>query len=393
MQQQKKLFIDLFIDQDRVDSNIFDDWRSSVPPANGLRDKVSVVVSECTIFNKEDGKHASNWEINVDVSSRIKIGSLKDWSQVKTIAFTPGVIVPRYKMQKLKESTGLAVVRDMSKADIVITSARTISDIVFKYTEMAQGTITVADLSKYIMSYPISLKIPGMTYVYGLLNSLAPNTEVVVRYDLTKFISYYHLTETQPTKRYNGHPTSSSMGVNVTHGGIFTKEGNQALAELSKHKLVTENDLNALLGESVIDAEAYEMITKMIQSDSYDDRAVAISIVGNCNFVDSYKYGVAWFIKNIKHIMMCKQPVAFKAFRTFIGYEKIYMRSDKYTFHIDQLMEAALANNVYHDGFMEELMQIDDLPISWEKSKLIKPIKFDITQEGRDIINSVNQVI
>jgi hypothetical protein len=143
----------------------------------------------------------------------------------------------------------------------------------------------------------------------------------------------------------------------------------------------------------VIDADAYDMLTKMIQSDNYDDRAVAISIVGNCNFVDSYKYGVAWFIKNIEHIMMCKQPVAFKAFRTFIGYEKIYKRSDKYTFHIDQLMEAALANNVYHDGFMEELMQIDDLPVSWEKSKLIKPVKFDITQEGRDIISSVNQVI
>jgi hypothetical protein len=393
MQEQKKVFIDLFIDQDRVNSNTFNDWHSSFPAANGLRDKVSIGVSECTIFNKEDGKHARYWEIDADVSSRIKIGSLKDWSQVKTIAFTPGVIVPRYKMQKLKESTGLAVVRDMSKADIVITSARSISDIVSKYIEMAQGTITVANLSQYIMSYPISLKIPGMTYAYGLLNNLAPDTEVVVREDLIKFISYYHLTETQPTKRYNGHPIPGHLVVDVSHPGIFTKEGDEALAELSKHKLVSENDLNALLGESVIDADAYEMITKMIQSDNYDDKAVAISIVGNCNFVDSYKYCLAWFIKNIDKIMMCKQPVAFKAFRTFIGYEKIYKRSDKYIFHIDQLMEAALANNVYHDGFMEDLMQIDDLPISWEKSKLIKPVKFDITQEGRDIISSVNQVI
>jgi hypothetical protein len=393
MQEQKKVYVDLSIDENKITYYTLNEQHSSLPAANGLRDKIQANVSECSVFVKDSGKYARHWDITGIVCNRVKIGSLKDWSQVKTIAFTPGVVVPRYKMQKLKESTGLAVVRDISKADIVITSVRSVSDLVDKHVEYAHGTMSVADLSKYIMSYPSSLKIPGMTYVYGVLNNLGPNTEVFVKYDFIKFISYYHLTETQPSKKYYEHTIPNSIALDQCHPGIFTKEGKAEIEKFSNYKLITENDLNALLGESVIDAEAYEMITKMIQSDNYDDRNVAISIVGNCNFVDSYKYALAWFINNIEYITMCKHPVAFKAFKSFIGYEKVLKRGSSYFFHIDKIMEGALTNRVYHDGFMEELMQIDDLPISWEKSKLIKPIKFDITQEGRDIINNVNQVI
>lgn len=394
MLEEKKLFIDLFTDENkRVEFSTFNDNISSSPPANGMKDKVSIKVNYGYIYKKDTGKYARYWEINKPKSSEVKINFLKDWSNVKTIAFTPGVVVPRYKLQKLKEKTGLTVIRDMAKADVVITSYRSIQEYTATHTEgQDRGLITAIALKNRIMNYPASLKIPGMTQVLGLLNTIADNTEILVSNALCQFIAYYHIADTAPASRYVS-TNPSGITLEGEQPGIFTQEGQDQLARLSSYNLVNENDLNALLGESTLDATAYEMLTKMIQSTSFEDRAVAISIVGNCNFVDSYKYGLAWFIKNIGYIIVCKQPVAFRAFRAFIGYEKLYRTGINYVFKIDTIIEAALQNNVYHDGFMEELAQIDDLNIQWTDSKLIKPIKFDLTKQGQDIVNHVNQPI
>lgn len=316
-----------------------------------------------------------------------------NWNSIKSIAFSPKVKVPRYKLSKIKTEKGIVVQRNGSTADVVITSDEAVKNSLLD-TIVSTGLVTtVSDLIDTIR-YTSSFDIKGMLHVYSTLSNTDPNDIVICDQFAPRFLHYHSIIKTNPEIRLQDK--SCNFDNNKYKSGWYCSTGSDTYSYINSWdttNYVHENALNAILGESVIDKEAYDSITQMIKSSNRDDCAVALSIVGNCNFVASYKYALAWFIMNTNEIMMVNQNVAFKAFRNFIGYEKLRKHGTNYYHHIDQILQAIIDNGLYEDGFLEELMQIDDLPIVFEKSKLIKPVKFDLTdlakQQVPQIVNPV----
>lgn len=321
---------------------------------------------------------------NMDIVNQLML-SVNDkyhtpnWDSIKSIAFSPKVKVPRYKLSKIKTEKGIVVQRNGSTADVVITSDKAVKNSLLD-TIVSTGLVTtVSDLIDTIR-YTSSFDIKGMVHAYSTLSNTDPNDIVICNHFVPRFLHYHSICKTNPKIRIQDQ--SCNFDNNKYESAWYCSTGSDTYNYINSWNTtnyVHENALNAILGESVIDKEAYDSITQMIKSSNYDDCALALSIVGNCNFVASYKYALAWFIMNTNEIMMLNQNVAFKAFRNFIGYEKLRKQGTKYYHHIDQIVLAIIDNGLYEDGFLEELMQIDDLPIAFEKSKLIKPVKFDLT--------------
>jgi len=293
-----------------------------------------------------------------------------DFSKVKTVSFMLGCTVPRYKATELFKSKGVNVVRDKSKADLVIGNSKSVQHLIVDRLVATRCHILDKDILREFASVTMS-------------NALIDNA--LIYEDAT----YWTLPYVQSYMEYILGKRSSD--ITYWHSqckNIFAKSDIDAIrSELQLEKSVDEKVLSGLLGELVIDAETCQGIEDLLKSESSDNITMGMKVMTNCNFEKSYFYLMYLTHTYFKEFLRTKEnnSVAFKSLKEYLGFSKSNMNRKERLHHIDGIIEAAIQNGMYDDNFMQKIYDIYPAEFNYNKSKYVKPLTFMLTDLGKNL--------
>lgn len=234
-----------------------------------------------------------------------------DLTGAKTIYISPKCEVSREKLKSLLESTGVRVIRDPEKADLIFTS--------LKYCYEIADTITYKWFADF--SHPNgdqAFMSPDDTKLFK--NSLFKRDDI--NRDLES--STDKISSKYTARRSWGNTSFVDFSIAGTYISVESIEANNILNNLFNENNVKVYDESALLdkmGEAAIDKDTYEAILQMFNSSDATNHTVAMTIMANCNYKKSAVYLAQ--ICRLHGTKIWDHPtrktVAFKGLISFLG--------------------------------------------------------------------------
>jgi len=241
-----------------------------------------------------------------------------DLTNVKTIYFAPKCSIPRDKAKPFLEEKKIKTVRDRDTADIIIAGTDSIDaglDTKHMYYVKTSDVKPFAD----------GFKIGGN--VHNLVEQLATYTGKHVILDRNVITPFYINNHSSPTKSvYGSILHGSSFRSGEYYGDYITTVIDDFLLDSSNLSNVYSQEVfNNLIGDTVIDRDAFESLRTMLTSTDKDNHLVAMTIMAGCNYEKRFVY-LALLLEEFgrNHIYNHKyrNTVGFKSLLNWLGYNK-----------------------------------------------------------------------
>ena len=242
-----------------------------------------------------------------------------DLTNVKTIYFSPKCSIPRDKAKPFLDEKKIKTVRDRATADIIIAGADSVDAGLS--TEHLHYVRT-SDILPFIQSFNLANDIESIK------EKLANYNSKYVIIDRNTVPAFYLNSHPSPIKnRYHSSyiPSGAFRSNNYESSWVTTVTDDFLLTPTNLANVYSQETFNNLIGDTVIDKDAYESLRTMFNSMDKDNHLVAMTIMGGCNYEKSFVYLALLLeeygrgpIYNNKY----RNTVAFKSLTTWIGYNK-----------------------------------------------------------------------
>jgi len=241
-----------------------------------------------------------------------------DLTNVKTIYFAPKCSIPRDKAKPFLEERKIKTVRDRDTADVIIASVDSVDaglDTKHLYYVKTSDIIPFAN----------GFKIGGN--VHNLTEKLATYTGKHVIIDSTIGI-FYTNNHVFPIKNQYGRQVLSgkSFRSGDYYGEYITTVIDDFLLNSSNlGNVYSQEAFNNLIGDTVIDRDAFESLRTMLNSADKDNHLVAMTIMAGCNYEKSFVYLALLleeFGRNAIYNHKYRNTVGFKSLTNWLGYNK-----------------------------------------------------------------------
>ena len=242
---------------------------------------------EC--FNlKEDGYYfgrAKSWhpdseEINsLGIVTSDKVIDLQD----KKIYRYPNLELPRQKMDLLKTKFNVKIIRDAELADIHIVSDKLITNLI---------TLDWAKSLQYVQMFEIfktlkendDLTETGLDKCREILSAV--EEDAYVRIQVAKDYRYTSPVGDAITNKISSFDHNGSRDMIIRDGNITLLNQLRNTTAL----IVKDIEINKIISKdlAVISEDQFDQVSKMIQSQDKDNRALAVEMLANCNVEESF---------------------------------------------------------------------------------------------------------
>lgn len=248
-------------------------------------------------------------------------GKKLDLTNVKTIYFAPKCSIPRDKAKPFLEERKIKTVRDRTTADVIIACTDSVESSIrkdhFYYVKKA-------DMIPFINGF---LRGADKQRLIDIINDFTGNN-VIINKDLVE--PFYINNHNNPTKTsgYNNRSILSNMSFysgNMNGSWISTVTDDYFLDAKNFGNVYSQEEFNNLIGDTVIDRDAFESIRTMLKSMDKDNHLVAMTIMAGCNYEKSFVY-LALLLEefggNTIYNQKYRTSVAFKSLLNWLGYSK-----------------------------------------------------------------------
>lgn len=221
-----------------------------------------------------------------------------------TIYFDKGCKVSREKLKGLLERTNCKVIRDHSKADIVITSLSSFESV-FKRTKY----------NKY----------NTLNYVRPFTHDKRFNQGIIMEGNaaekISDLIKNHYPSLLGKRNSWSNIKTWYDMGsVNVVLKSDIMSSITMLYHE-SKGNVYDESAILKLMGETIIDLDGYKSMCSMMESSDKGNHNIVMTIMANCNYERSIGY-IMMLLFNYGYKMWdnpLRNSVAFKGVVSYVG--------------------------------------------------------------------------
>jgi hypothetical protein len=206
-----------------------------------------------------------------------------DLTNVKTIYFAPKCSIPRDKAKPFLDEKKIKTVRDRDAADIIIAGVDSI-----------EGGLDTKHLyyvrTSDIKPFADGFKIGGN--VHNLTEQLATYTGKHVIINRSVIAPFYLSNHAHPIKSLYGTALQGgSFQSGDYHGEYITTVLDDFLLNSSNlSNVYSQEAFNNLIGDTVIDRDAFESLRTMLTSMDKDNHLVAMTIMAGCNYEKSFVY-------------------------------------------------------------------------------------------------------
>jgi hypothetical protein len=249
-------------------------------------------------------------------------GKKLDLTNVKTIYFAPKCSIPRDKAKPFLEEKKIKTVRDRATADVIIAGIESVESGIRK------------DHLYYVERGDIIPFING--FVRGVDKQLL--TEIINNFTGSKVIidkalvePFYINNHSNPTNiKHHTNYGSRLTGVSFNNGSlqsswISTITDDYFLDAKNFSNVYSQEVFNNLIGDTVIDRDAFDSLRTMLKSMDKDNHLVAMTIMAGCNYEKSFVY-LALLLEefggNTIYNQKYRTSVAFKSLLNWLGYNK-----------------------------------------------------------------------
>ena len=266
-----------------------------------------------------------------------------DINSIKTIYFAPKVNVPRERVRPFLEDKGIKIIRDADKADAVIVSDDTYDHNISSWWGNACGA---ASMLHFLRSFNGALNTNQIIIqLEAYVNSGVLDSNYVI----------YNINQLNSVYRHNPNCVKShaSWGAHYTSPGQSDFGGDaQAvdqghISQVKDHTIYDPTyvsrcyDQTAILkhlGENIIDKESYESIRTMFQSTDKSNHLIAMTIMANANYEQSFMY-LAFLLEEFG-----RGPIYNHSYRNTVGFKSLtkWMGYNKYRFDKDAILDISL---------------------------------------------------
>ena len=209
-------------------------------------------------------------------------GKKLDLTNVKTIYFAPKCSIPRDKAKPFLEEKKIKTVRDRATADVVIASIESVESGIRKDHMYYVDT---SDMIPFINGF---LRGADKQRLTDVINNFTGNKVII---DKASVEPFYINNHSNPAKT-----------------NVYSQE-----------------EFNNLIGDTVIDRDAFESLQTMLKSMDKDNHLVAMTIMAGCNYEKSFVYLallLEQFGGNTIYNQKYRTSVGFKSLLNWIGYSK-----------------------------------------------------------------------
>lgn len=229
-----------------------------------------------------------------------------DLTNVKTIFFTAKCEVSREKLKSLLDKHNLKVTRDQSKADVVITNAKYFVDMIpFESHNRIIGFDDVNIQSRAFVN---------PTDINRIMNS---HVQGGIRDNMLRAIDKKYFTTSGWSDRFFDFNSTYSIikKIDLDNNELFQNVIN-GTGNIYDQQVILD-----LMGESIIDREAFEGLTAMLKSTDNSNHTVAMTIIANCNYQKSLIYLLELCRRHHRTMWenSVRKTVAFKGFINYLG--------------------------------------------------------------------------
>lgn len=197
-------------------------------------------------------------------------------AQGDSIFLMPGVNIPRVKLKDLALDLGVKIVRDATRANVIISGKATINKIT---CGRWLHSTTTEEFNKYIDDLKTNLNI-DQYYVDKYETAVAACSPDVI------YMEY----GTKNDMQYKGYKVSDPYS-SAVH--FVEDEYRDMLDGIQNKTIFDESELLAMINGDdavTITPEVYSQLVKMFESSDQDNHIMAMEIMANSNYIDSALY-------------------------------------------------------------------------------------------------------
>ena len=244
-----------------------------------------------------------------------------DLTNVKTIYFAPKCSIPRDKAKPFLEEKKIKTVRDRATADVVIASIESVESGIRKDH---MWYVDTSDMIPFINGFVRSVDKQNLT---DIINNFTGN-KVIINKSLVE--PFYINNHSNPTKLGGSYHRCHLSGMSFYNGSlqsswISTVTDDYFLDPKNFSNVYSQEEFNNLIGDTVIDRDAFESLQTMLKSMDKDNHLVAMTIMAGCNYEKSFVYLallLEQFGGNTIYNQKYRTSVGFKSLLNWIGYSK-----------------------------------------------------------------------
>lgn len=248
-------------------------------------------------------------------------GKKLDLTNVKTIYFAPKCSIPRDKAKPFLEEKKIKTVRDRATADVIIAGIESVESGIRKdhlyYVEKI-------DIIPFINGF---IRGVDKQLLAGIINNFTGNKVII---DKPLVEPFYINNHSNPTKLGGSYPQSRLTGASFHNGSLQSSwvssvTDDYFLDAKNFSNVYSQEEFNNLIGDTVIDRDAFESLQTMLRSTDKDNHLVAMTIMAGCNYEKSFVYLallLEQFGSNTIYNQKYRTSVAFKSLLNWIGYSK-----------------------------------------------------------------------
>lgn len=248
-------------------------------------------------------------------------GKKLDLTNVKTIYFAPKCSIPRDKAKPFLEEKKIKTVRDRATADVIIASIESIESGIRKDHMYYVDT---SDIIPFINGFLRSVDKQSLT---DIINNFTGSKVII---DKTLVDPFYVNNHSNPTKLGGSYPQSRLTGASFNSGSlqgswISTITDDYLLDPKNFSNVYSQEQFNNLIGDTVIDRDAFDSLQTMLKSTDKDNHLVAMTIMAGCNYEKSFVYLallLEQFGGNTIYNQKYRTSVGFKSLLNWLGYTK-----------------------------------------------------------------------
>lgn len=248
-------------------------------------------------------------------------GKKLDLTNVKTIYFAPKCSIPRDKAKPFLEERKIKTVRDRATADVVIASIDSVESGIRKDHLYY---VYKNDMIPFINGF---LRSVDKQSLIDIINNFTGNFVIINKALVEPFYINNHNNPTK-TSGYNNRSILSGMSFNngnMQGSWISTVIDDYFLDAKNFSNVYSQEEFNNLIGDTVIDRDAFDSLRTMLKSMDKDNHLVAMTIMAGCNYEKSFVH-LALLLEefggNTIYNQKYKNSVAFKSLLNWLGYSK-----------------------------------------------------------------------
>lgn len=248
-------------------------------------------------------------------------GKKLDLTNVKTIYFAPKCSIPRDKAKPFLEEKQIKTVRDRTTADVIIACTDSVESGIRKDH---MYYVRKDDIIPFINGFLRGVDKQSLT---DIINNYK-GKHVIINKALVE--PFYINNHNNPSKTSGYNNRSHLSGMSFYSGDMYgswisTITDDYLLDAKNFSNVYSQEEFNNLIGDTVIDRDAFESLQTMLKSMDKDNHLVAMTIMAGCNYEKSFVYLallLEQFGGNTIYNQKYRTSVAFKSLLNWLGYSK-----------------------------------------------------------------------